>query len=362
LSANSWVERVLWSDAELRASGCNLEQLFAALARNPESKKRDDEDVSEWKRVWVARRDDQSPFDEYFFSVDPHVLRPQAVAARVLERAVMDPAELWFHEVLAARRLEWAPLTRAKRKAFGQWVHRVLAQALQPEGPRWSMGPRREKSEAEARLAAILAQWSALWPSNRYWESFALELARSAQQLLATLYELPAGDYSAAEYSLPAEASVSIGAGERLHVRGRIDYVCSDRPDWSGANVEIIDFKTGADAALSSQRMARDGFALQLGVYLAAAQSLGARAGRVWMLKPELNGFSSLDLSELPVALQPLEQIGRHLRSGVYGALTADASDYGPRGLQWPVACVPIASEILEAKFAKSFGALEDPT
>jgi hypothetical protein len=80
------------------------------------------------------------------------------------------------------------------------------------------------------------------------------------------------------------------------------------------------------------------------------------------MLKPELNGFSSLDLSELPVALQPLEQIGRHLRSGVYGALTADASDYGPRGLQWPVACVPIASEILEAKFAKSFGALEDPT
>lgn len=357
LAANTWVERVLWSDPKLRTADCDLEEIFAQLAHSfPRAKSSlEPAALAAWLGVWNGRRDPKRAFDEYFFCVDPTRLRPDVLSARLLERAVQDPAELWFGAVLGASRIEWRPFLRARKRAIGQWVHRVLAAALQAQPVEGAFGERLEFDRVRQRLHAELDQVREHWPHNPYWDSFHLELTRACETLLSAVYALPVGQYVATELPLPWNASVPIGENERLRVRGRVDVAWFDQPEWLGATVDIVDFKTGADAALSTQRMANEGFALQLGVYLAAAESLGAARGRVWMLKPELNGFSHLEMADLAAALAPLSQIGRHLRTGIYGALTPDASEYAPEGLIWPLACVPIAAETLEAKFAASF-------
>lgn len=357
LAPNSWVERALWADPELRRADCDLAEIFAQLAVSPAASRADApaQGATEWHGIWRSRRDPTKPFDEFFLSADPRKIRPVALPARLVERAVKDPAELWFDAVLGARRVEWRPFTRARKKAIGQWVHRVLAQALQGEPGEGDFTRRRELGEAQARLRAELNRLRQQWPVNPYWDSFYLELSRACVTLLDAVYAVTNAPFVATELTLPDNAVVPIGEGELLAARGRVDVAWFDRASWENATVDIVDFKTGADAGLSTTRMANSGFALQLGVYLAAAQSLGAAAGRVWMLKPELNGFSSLDMSELGAALAQLRRVGRHLRTGVYGALTPDASDYGPAGFAWPLACVPVPFDILAEKFTRSF-------
>jgi hypothetical protein len=133
-----------------------------------------------------------------------------------------------------------------------------------------------------------------------------------------------------------------------------MDLVLSDRPEWKGASVDVIDFKTGADQPLTPARMARGG-SLQLGLYLAALAGRGIAGGRIWMLKPR-SAPSKLDLAELGAALHdPLARLREHLRSGRFGALTPDRTDFS-QGFEWPLACVPIPAAVLQQKHTATFG------
>jgi hypothetical protein len=280
----------------------------------------------------------------------------------LIERGAADPAELWFAAILQAQRIAWTPLTRTRKKALGLLAHQLMADALQTPAVEESFAEKPEPGPAWTRLETGLRELRRRWPDDRYWDSFHAELTAICRVLLDHVFALPAGNYIAAELRLPAGATVAIGEGERLPVSGRVDLALFDRPAWEGATVAIVDFKTGADAQLSVERMAAHGSSLQLGVYLAAAQSLGAANGSVWMVKPEAGGVTSLSLEELPPALVLLEQIGRHLRSGRYGALTRERSDYAPDGTAWPLACPPIGETILAEKFERTFsGAAAQP-
>jgi hypothetical protein len=360
LAPNSWLERVLWNEAEPEARGAGLEELFerrvqtVALrgeAGEAESAKTD------WLTVWRGRRDGTKTFDDFFFCVDPAKVRPERLAARVIERAIKDPAELWFGEVLGAERVAWEPFVRERRKVLGQLAHRVMAVALRPTPLEGRVGERPALEEAQTRLAAELVRLRALWPDDRYWESFHAELGGICRTLLAKVYELPAGTLVAVELSLPRGATVPLGAsGQRLEVFGRLDLVLLDRTEWRGARVDVVDFKTGGDTKISAAKMARDGSSLQLGVYLAAAQSLGADAGRVWMVKPDGAAVPALGMEELDVALAGLERLGRQLATGRYGALTPERSPYAFGGYAWPLACAPVPNAVLRAKFVVTFG------
>ena len=61
-------------------------------------------------------------------------------------------------------------------------------------------------------------------------------------------------------------------------------------------------------------------------------------------------------MEELDSACSKLSILGAHLRTGICGARTVDRSEY-THGFEWPLACAPIASAILEDKFALTFGA-----
>jgi hypothetical protein len=353
LGPNAWLERVMWAKGLLpEAEGGK--DAFEAMAGGDRGKRAAGTVgiPGDWLGVWERRRRASEPFDEFFLG-DPGGARPARLSAKQVERGVVDPATLWFDAVLRIRRVEWRPFARARRKAVGETVHRVLAAALSgiPIEGAFSEFPARET--AEAALAVELAGLRSRWPSDRYWDSFHMDVSRASRELLARVYQLPPAPFCAIEARLPDGATIPVGAGRRAAVGGRMDLVLSDRPSWGGARVEIVDFKTGGDAGLSASRMASGGASLQLGVYLEAARSLGA-TGNVWMLKPE-DPPSVMATAELEAACAKLSVIGDHLETGVYGARTADRTEF-THGFEWPLACAPIAAAILDAKFAATFG------
>lgn len=360
LAPNAWVERVLWaSGAAARAGG--LEEAFARRARHVADKPAPTEGDEAWLEIWNGRRDAGRPFDDWFFSGDPAAITPASWSARRVEAGVRDPAVLWFEGVLGVERVPWEPLVRVRARALGQLAHALLARALAERGPgaaRFVPLPTRE--EAARRLAEALVETRAAWPADLYWDSFHAELGHVCETLLGRVFEIAAGRetaeiFVAAELKLPAGASVPCGATP-LALKGRMDLVLSDRPGWRGASVEVLDFKTGGDAKLGAARMARDGKSLQLALYLAALRSLGAAGGRVWMVKVETGGTSSLGMEELDEALGLLDRMADFVVTGRYGALTPERGEYPPYGYEWPLACAPIPEATLAAKFAATFG------
>lgn len=357
LGPNAWLERVIWTQ-DLAGARRELEAAFERLAVECAPPSAETTDVAAWRAIWQGRRDATRPFDGFFHAGDPAAITPKRLPARLIERAVRDPAELWYEGVLELRRTAWEPLARARRKALGQQAHSALAAALRGPEVRKGFGEMPTLVEAQERLRVVLAEMRGAWPADRYWDSFHAELSHLCAALLTNVYALEAGRFVATEAWLPAPAEVTRGDW-RLPVVGRMDLVRLDRPEWRGATVDIIDFKTGGDLNLTAKRMAHSGASLQLGIYLAGARSLGAVAGRVWMLKPEPEAMASIAFNELDDALARLDWLADAMQRGVYGALTPDRSDYAPPGYAYPLAETPVRHAVLAAKFKATFGVEE---
>ena len=352
LAPNPWLERVL-SRMGCFAKGSVAGPFGSAAPGAAAALPGGGGGLEEWSRIWKGRRDPGLPFDEFFLGDPEGRFRPARLSALQIEKAVEDPARLWFGAVLGVRQVGWLPFARAREKAIGTLVHRALALAFggPPSGAGFARMPPR--AEVEERLGAEIGRARELRPRDRYWESFHLDAALAARQLVARVYELPKAAFCAAEVRIPDGATIPVGGGDRVAVSGKMDLVLTGSAGWLGAQVEIIDFKTGGDPPLSPRSMASKGASLQLGVYLQAARSMGAE-GRVWMLKPEA-GARSIGMDMVDAACALLPAIGDHLRTGLYGALTTDRTEFSQR-FEWPLACAPIAEAVLRAKFAVTFG------
>lgn len=352
LGPNTLLERVLWSQAQ-GGGGAAERAPFESRARRAATVVADQAVPDGWLEIWKARRDPGRPFDEHFLSDPAGRWTPRSLPASQIERGIRDPARLWFDSVLRVRRVEWRPFVRDRRKAIGTVVHRLLAAALQgaPAGEAFFVLPNR--AAAEATLAGALDRLRHLSPQDRYWESFHLDVGRAAGEMLARVFQIAHARYGAVEIRLPDGSAVPLGRMGRFPVHGRIDLVLADRPAWSGAELDIVDFKTGGGAALTPKRMASTGEALQLGVYLLAARAAGA-TGRVWMFKPE-EAPMTMDAGQVEASVGKLVDLGRHLATGIYGALTPDRDEH-TRIFDWPLACAPIGLVILEGKYAVTFG------
>ena len=353
LGPNPWLERVLWKKGLLSAADAGSEA-FERLAPARGAAPIGAGAPAGWHAIWARRRDITAPFDEFFLGEPGGRHRPADLTAKLIERGVADPAELWFDAVLGVRRVDWRPFSRARQRSVGNAVHGVLAAALRGAPAEGSFRRLPEPVAAAARLGEELARLRARWPADRYWDSFHMDVSRAARELLGRVFELRAGGFCAVEAKIPEGASVPAGRAGRVPVRGRMDLVLSDRPGWEGSRIEIVDFKTGGESGFSARKMASSGASLQLGVYLEAARSVGA-SGNVWMFKPEERP-RKIGMEELEQACAKLWILGEHLERGLYGARTADRSEY-THGFEWPLACAPVASAILEAKFALTFGA-----
>ena len=356
---NVWLERIMWAKG-LFPAGSDGAGAFERLARRLPEPPALSLSPAGWGAIWDTRRDPGAPFDDYFLSDPGGASTPSRLSASQIERAIKDPATLWFDAVLGVRRVEWRPFSRARNKAVGTSVHRVLAASLRGVPAEGSFSILQDFPETKARLAAELARLRAAWPKDRYWDSFHRDVSQAAIELLGRVYELPRAAYGAVEVSLPAGATVPVSETGTIRVSGRMDLVLSDQPGWEGSQIEIVDFKTGGDAKLSAARMESSGASLQLGVYLEAARSVGASGG-VWMLKADQRP-TRIGMDALGRATAKLRMIGVHLSRGIYGARTADRDEY-THVFEWPVACSPVPSAVLESKFVVTFGGApeEDP-
>jgi hypothetical protein len=353
LRPNTWLERVMWGKG-LLSGGRESARAFERMARVYPSVNDKGAPPGPWHAIWTRRRDPAAPFDEFFLGDPGGTSRPERLSASDINRAAKDPATLWFAAVLRARRVEWRPFARSRRTAVGTAVHRMLAASLGGTPSGGPFGTMPNAAEARARLEGELERQRASRPADRYWDSFSLDAARAARELLELVFTLPCAPFCGVETTLPEGASVPLLGTERIPVSGKLDLVLSDGPGWAGARVEIVDFKTGSDKGLSVARMASSGASLQLGVYLQAARSLGA-TGNVWMLKPEEKP-TFIGMDDIDAACARLRTVGTHLSTGLYGALTEDRTEY-THPFEWPLACAPIAFAVLEAKFARTFGA-----
>lgn len=363
LAPNAWLERVLavGSDAGGEAEFERLARVAVVSAPAGEGSSADRGDVAAWREIWRGRRDPTRPFDEYFLAGDPALVTPEHLSARRIESGLRDPAELWFEGVLGVRRVATEPLLRTRRKALGQRTHELLARVLAPADRSEDFGPLPDRAQAEMRLDQELRRVRSEWPADACGDSFHGELGHVLRRLVDQVYEMDgAGDVVAVERSLPAEAVLTLPGGRRLRVSGRMDLVRMDRAGWRGARVAVVDFKTGGDAALSAGRMARDGSALQLGIYLAALRGLGASGGDVRMLKPDTVAGPPLAMAELDEALALLAVLEAMLDRGIYGALTPDENAFSHGGFRWPLASTPVAQRVLLAKWAATFGNPEE--
>ena len=353
LDPNAWLERVLWARGLLSGGEAGAQALARLAApAAPAEAGAPAGALRSWQATWLRRRDPSAPFDAHFFG-DPSGPRPASLSASLIERGIVDPVNLWFEAVLKVRRVEFGPLRRERGRLVGTAVHRVLAGALRGEAVQDGFFPMPPRADAEARLAAGLAELRGRLPPGNYWESFHMEVRGAAEDLLSRVFELAPAPFAAVELSLPRDARLPLGGDLTLGVHGRMDLVLSDGPAWSGARVQIVDYKTGSSARLSAKSMASKGTALQLGVYLLAASTLGAAAW-VWMLR---RGEAPVGISadDLSAALKKLDILRLHVESGLYGALTPDRSEY-TSGFEWPLACAPVPHATLARKFEATFG------
>jgi PD-(D/E)XK nuclease superfamily len=354
LGPNAWLERILWKKGLMSASGSRLGPFGVLSLGVSKSAQVQGGAGAGWLAIWNRRRDPGARFDEFFLGDPVAKVRPARLSAGEIEAGIRDPACLWFDAVLRVKRVGWGPFPRAPRKSMGTWVHRVLASAMRgtPVSGEFFQFP--DRASSETRLASELEALRARWPDDRYWDSFHGDVARAARELLARVYQLPTLRFAAVEVDVPEGATIPAGDAGQVPVHGRMDLVLCDSGQWRGSNIEIVDFKTGAGPLLSARRMNSTGASLQLGVYLHAVLSLGAKAG-VWMLKPEEQprriGEEALERASAKLGI-----LGSHLVSGLYGARTPDRGEF-VRGFEWPLACAPIAASILEAKFEATFGA-----
>jgi hypothetical protein len=356
LVPNPWLERVLWSKGLLTEKGGS-----GAFGRVPAFSRQATQagpasELGVWHKVWSGRRDPARAFDEFFLSDPTLRFAPTRLSASQIQSGIEDPATLWFGSVLNIRRVSWQPFARARGKAVGIAVHRALATAVGGTSQDGAFSAMPTREQVAERLALELSHQRERWPKDRYWESFHMDVTRASGRLLDWIFAIPPMALGAAEVRLPEGATVPVGKGRRIGVIGKMDLVLSSLPRWSGAQMEVVDYKTGGDSALSAKSMASRGASLQLGVYLEAARSLGA-TGSVWMLKPEERP-KNLPMDAMETACAKLVVIGDHVATGIYGALTVDRTDYS-HGFEWPLACAAIPEAVLRAKFAVSFGAAE---
>jgi RecB family exonuclease len=356
LGPNAWLERVLWNKGLISPAEGGTEPfglLSAVSLAAPAPAVETGPETAQWFDIWSRRRNPAAAFDAFFLADPSGTSRPPRLSASQIERGIEDPACLWFGSVLGLKRAGWGAFYRARGKFIGTTVHRVLAAALRGTPVQGNFSPMQDYATTQARLEAELAALRARWPSDRFWDSFHLDVSRAARELARRVHELPRAAYVAVETRVPEGASVPVGDTDRLLVRGQMDLVLSDVPVWAGARVDIVDFKTGGASKLSATRMETGGSSLQLGVYLQAALSVGA-TGTVWMLKPEDRPMK-VEAHELERASAKLRVLGAHLASGIYGALTPDRDEYS-HGFEWPLACAPIGLATLEKKFEATFG------
>jgi len=345
---NEWVLRALLESEE----GVFPPAIWAASAQScagPAPVALDDEERAHLSLVDGSRRNGTMPFDRYLFNFHETKLEPGAWSATDLDQAVTCPATFALREIFDAAAPE--PLLRAEGAAVGNRAHRWLGRIL---GLPDHLVAVKAGSNDEGKLAGELEaarreleEWYRAegLAMPMWWETCLRKTAWATRRCLREVRGRLDGEYCAMEQRLAVTVQTPRGP---LLLKGRIDILISDRPEFAGARVRMFDFKTGRGAAPTLATLA-NGQGAQFAAYYLMARDAGAAEAVIGIIKPEERArdvFGPDDEDVLQARFGELAELRRTLRFGRRGAVVAD---YGACETL-PMATVPIDPAILEQK------------
>jgi PD-(D/E)XK nuclease superfamily len=330
-------------------------------------------DITQTRVAYNSRRRPDEPFGEYEFSLREAIDRQITLRATQWDRVVKTPALIWMKVYLGVESEE--PNLNEWSTATGNWVHDWLAQIsgaatqnvfvdLPPSGQlreRVAQSARRfQKQIVDVCRAA--GRTAPDWWSSGWSNAFAL-----ADCLAGKLTEVDGWPRMATEWILKSPQGISLDGGE-LRLRGQIDLMLaqkrSDESQLGGANIWIVDYKTGNKKALTAtgrtpearfstvrKKLVR-GDAIQLGLYGLAARELGATEIKLSLLSPltELE-WPQLQLGDLTQQHQDFwHELYRMQETGIFGLRGLIRSEFSINA-DYPLATLPIDREFLQEKW-----------
>lgn len=339
-------------------------------------------DVAQTRTAYDARRRGDVPFGEYEFALRESLEREISLSATEWDKVVKTPALIWLKTYLGIENQE--PDLNQWNAATGSWVHDWLAQiaATTEENVFVDFPPSdqlrgRIAQAAQAFRKRIIDLCSACgrtvpdWWTSGWANAFAL-----TDCFASKLAEVEGWPQMAAEWNLKSPQVVLLNDGTKLRIRGRIDLILAQtRPNdsqFAGANVWIVDYKTGNVKALAAsgrtpelrlasvrKKLVR-GDAIQLGLYGLAARDLGAAEINlsILSLRTELDK-PQLAIADLAEHSDFWSELHRMQETGVFGLRGLIRNDFG-FSPDYPLATLPIDKEFLDEKWVLTHPAFAD--
>jgi hypothetical protein len=267
--------------------------------------------------------------------------------------------------------------------ATGQWVHRWLADSVQPITGE-TFVELREVDEIRARLIEHARQFQdrvrdlcvAVGRSLPDWWVSGWGNALYVADCLAAKLSGLADDWThmAAEWPLDSPTNIPVGTTESLRVRGRIDLILArgkrTRSRLGFADLWLIDYKTGRQRGLNlSERRSKEasaekfrkilvtGRGVQLALYALATHAMGASDVQLALLGLADELKSQFHLADALVQKDFWRELYRMQETGVFGMLGPIHTDYG-FAYDYPLATLGIDEELLKQKWTITHPAL----
>ena len=314
-------------------------------------------------------------FGEYEFALRSAPEQPVTLRVTDWEAAVKWPAIRWMQIFLGVdpdsdNGDAWATAT-------GQWVHRWLANSVQPISGE-TFVELRDVEEIRAQLIeharrfqdrvrdigdavgrALPDWWVSGWSNALY----------VADCLAAKLSGL-ANDWThmAPEWPLDSPTNIPLGTNRSLRVRGRIDLILArgkrTRSRLEFIDLWLIDYKTGRQRGLNLRerrskeasaekfrKLLAKGRGVQLALYALATHGLGASNVQLALLGLADELEPQFHLADALAQKDFWQELYRMQETGIFGMLDSVHADYG-FAHDYPLATLGVDEELLQEKWA----------
>jgi hypothetical protein len=322
--------------------------------------------VAATRLAYDVRRDPTQAFGPYEFAYASPPAAPIQLTCKMWETAWLNPESVWLTEIVGAG--QWPEGNMVWPQTIGTWVHRWIGLAFlacREQGSTSNFLPLLRKiADRESLRLRERARVSGLrlYP---WWEHVRARAKAISFGLGETLAPHLRDKVFLSEFTLPENLLVALpGAALRdFELRGRIDLLLigpetgtpdPERADFSGGNVWVIDFKTGAAGTLTGKKIAK-GMGLQTVLYALAVRGLGAREIGLSLHICDKPLKRQVELGDVVADESIFRSLDLLHRVGVLGARGGAENDYG-FAPGCPMATCPVPSEVLEAKWALVHG------
>jgi hypothetical protein len=196
-----------------------------------------------------------------------------------------------------------------------------------------------------------------------WWLSGWLNARYLARHLGAKIAGATDWKWMTAEYGVGRDGPVRIADAVELRMHGRIDLVLArtESTDFTGQNIWIVDYKTGAAKELKDSDLHDalvKGTALQLGLYALALRALGAAQVGVSIISSAVRKVApQLSAADLAPHTNVFADLAEMQQTGIFGMKGEIRPAFG-YSAAYPLATLAIDEEVLEDKWQRTHGNL----